>query len=54
MYSSRDSHSATSRKINRDRLDPISSLAVSPNYLDCDFDFGDLCNEILDELEAKQ
>lgn len=43
MYSNRDLHSATSRKINRDRLDPISSLAVSPNYLDCDFDFNDLC-----------
>jgi hypothetical protein len=41
-YSNRDYHSATSKKINRTHLDPINIVSLSPNYLDCDFDFDDL------------
>lgn len=41
-YENRNLHSATSKKINRTNFDPISIVSLSPNYLDCDFDFDDL------------
>jgi hypothetical protein len=41
-YNNRDLHSATSKKVNRTNFDPINAVGLSPNYLDCDFDFDDL------------
>lgn len=41
-FSNRNYHSATSKKVNGSNLDPINLVGLSPNYLDCDFDFDDL------------